>query len=77
MSWQDTIKKQESEPTFRRIRGGTEMVKDGKTYYSYGLNEKGTKTSSLEKWKRLMPNYEFIAVKRGKSGEFVYGRKKD
>lgn len=57
------------------------MVKDGKVYYSFGRNEKGTKSSTLEGFKEELPNFEFITEKiktdTGGKVEFVFGRKKD
>ncbi len=79
MNWEDTIKK--NKPTFRMNRG-LEMEKDGKTYYSYGRNEKGTKSSLFESLQRDMPDYEFVVVKIAIEGRekgkipFVFGRKK-
>lgn len=78
MNWEDTIKK--SKPTFRMNRG-LEMEKDGKTYYSYGRNEKGTKSSTIERFQKDMPDHEFVVVpiaiegrEKGKV-DFVFGRK--
>ena len=79
MTWKDIIK--ESKPTFRNNRG-LEMVKDGKVYFSFGRNEKGTKSSALERFQKDMPDYEFVIGEipiegmKGKA-EFVFGRKKD
>ena len=70
----------EVKPKFRNRRG-LEMVKDGKVYYSFGRNEKGTKSSALEGFKEELPNFEFITEKiktdTGGKVEFVFGRKKD
>jgi len=70
----------EMKPKFRNRRG-LEMVKDGKVYYSFGRNEKGTKSSALEGFKEELPNFEFITEKiktdTGGKVEFVFGRKKD
>ena len=80
--WKDILK--ESKPTFRNTRFGLEMDKDGKTYFSYGRNEKGTKSSLIERFQKDMPDHEFIIGEipiEGTEGkgkvEFVFGRKKE
>jgi hypothetical protein len=65
---------------FRNNRG-LEVEVDGKTYYSFGRNEKGTKTSTVEIFREDYPHYEFIVVSiaiEGMTGkvDFVFGRRR-
>ena len=80
MTWKDEIRKEK--PTFRNTRSGLEMDKDGKTYYSYGRNEKGTKSSTIEGFRKELPDHEFIIVpiaiegrEKGKV-DFIFGAKR-
>ena len=80
MTWKEEIRKEK--PTFRSTRFGLEMDKDGKTYYSYGRNEKGTKSSTIEEFRKELPDHEFIIVPLAIEGrekgtvDFIFGAKR-
>ncbi len=62
-----------------RMNRGLEMIKDGETWFSLGRNEKGTRTSKLQRYKnRREAGFRKMKFTTAKVDgiEFVFGKRK-